>query len=81
MSIRSLIEINHDRAHDLDMNLASVLHRYLCSGDKTRFADELERYGIRVIASRHHSSAYYIEGDVDGFPAKYVSEQGRVVEK
>lgn len=67
MSIRILIEINHDKMNSLDADLIRTLESYLCSGDEERHAEALERYGIRVISSRHHSTIYHIPADTDGF--------------
>lgn len=71
MSIRTLIEINHDHTHDLDQRFLEVLAAYLRSGDKSKHADDLERYGIRVISSRHHSTMYHIPANTVGFITKY----------
>lgn len=67
MSIRTLIEINHDNTHDLDDRLLVVLGSYLRSGAKKRHEYDLERYGTRVISIRHHSTIYHIPADTDGF--------------
>ena len=67
MSIRTLIEINHDKTYSFDAALIEVLASYLRSGDNNRYAGALERYGIRVISSRHHSTTYHIPPGVDGF--------------
>lgn len=67
MSIRSLIEINHDATHKLDdPEFAAALHRYLCAGD-SRTAEDLRRFGVTVISQRHHSADYRIAGRPDGF--------------
>lgn len=76
MSIRSLIEINHDFCGDLDGKLVETLQRYLRSGSR-EYADELDRYGIRVISQRHHSGTYYVESEPDGFPVKMVPKPKR----
>lgn len=71
MSIRTLIEINHDAGYRIDdqpSEFAAALGRYLRSGD-SRTAEELERFGVRVIGQRHHSSDYRIDPQTDGFAA------------
>ena len=67
MSIRSLIEINHDFTHRLDESFIDALERYLNSAS-AESADDLERYGVRVISLRHHTGRYYLKGEPDGFP-------------
>lgn len=63
MSNRTLIEISHDFAGEIDRAptgaLERVLLRYLRSGDRES-AMELGRYGIRVFGMRHHSDAFEI---------------------
>lgn len=67
MSIRTLIEINHDFTFRLDDDFMARLRTYLASGDR-RAAEELKPYGVTVIGSRHHSSDFYFDPDhVDGF--------------
>lgn len=67
MSIRSLFEINHDFTHRLDDGFMDTLRRYLASGDRES-AEHLERYGFRFVAQRHHSGAFRIKPDTEGFP-------------
>lgn len=71
MSIRSLIEFNHDFTGQVDDGFLMALKAFGASGSPEA-ADALRRYGVRVISQRHHSSTYYIAGDVDGFPAKHL---------
>lgn len=67
MSLRSLIEINHDFTWRLDdPEFVDLLCRYLSSGDR-RTADDLRRFGVTVISQRHHSADYHISGRPDGF--------------
>lgn len=73
MSMRTLVEINHDysdRAASLEM--LSFLARYLASGSRDD-AERLERYGIKVVGLRHHSELYVIDGRADGFPPRYLT--------
>lgn len=60
MSIRTLLEINHDCWGEIDDNrnefVVDVL-RYLGSGSDTD-TQRLLRYGIRIAATRHHSEQY-----------------------
>ena len=67
MSIRTLIEINHDRTWDIDEEFLADLRGYL-SGGSIRCAEALEQRGLRVIAQRHHSSDFHFDPNkVDGF--------------
>lgn len=69
MSLRSLIEINHDFTHRLERDeFVEALTRYLCSGSRQN-AEDLERFGLKVIGMRHHSGSFYLDGEPDGFPA------------
>lgn len=69
MSIRTLVEINHDMTHRME-DLLPVLTRYLCSGS-AEDAERLERFGFNVIGQRHHSAAYHLREEPDGFPPVY----------
>lgn len=74
MSMRTLIEINHDYSDRLDdPAFVAFLQRYLASGG-AREAEQLERFGVRVVGMRHHSSKYVIKGDADGFPPTYLDK-------
>lgn len=67
MSIRSLIEINHDYTSKLDdPAFTAALRRYLCSGD-SKAAEELRAYGVVVVSQRHHSGVFHIGEGTDGF--------------
>ena len=68
MSIRTLIEINHDRTWDMDRDpdFLRALTGYLAGGS-TRCKEALEQYGIKVISQRHHSSEFRIDPATDGF--------------
>lgn len=68
MSIRTLIEINHDFA-GRQAGLADALHRYLCSGSE-QHAKALEAFGLKVLGLRHHSGRFYADREPDGFPLK-----------
>lgn len=68
MSIRSLIEINHDFAWRMDADFQQALQRYLASGSQHE-ADALKlSYGLNVIGTRHHSTDFRIPEGTDGFP-------------
>ena len=63
MSIRTLVEINHDKIFMIEQrpdDFADDLLRYLSSGSKEA-GEQLEKYGVRVIGLRHHSDIYEIE--------------------
>lgn len=67
MSIRTLIEINHDYTWDMTPEFLANLQGYL-SGGSTRCRDALEAGGIRIISQRHHSSDFYFDpAQVSGF--------------
>lgn len=75
MSIRSLIEINHDRCGTMSLAdreaFLEALDAYVASGSQ-RTAEPLERFGLRVVGMRHHSNNYVIDGKAEGFPAQYL---------
>ena len=63
MSNRSLIEINHDKSHEIERHpnsFTEALGRYLRSANPDNAA-ALERYGVRVFGMRHHSDGFNIE--------------------
>lgn len=60
MSIRTLIEINHDYLHRIEedaQRFAELLSYTLGSGTRDA-VDELERYGVVKFGSRHHSGVF-----------------------
>lgn len=75
MSMRTLIELNHD--YDWFDNLEAVawLRRYRASGSRED-AEALERFGIKVIGMRHHADKFIIDGRADGFPPHYLPTPG-----
>jgi hypothetical protein len=63
MSNRSLLEFNHDYAHDIaddPEGFVRALGRYLACADMET-SSALERYGVRRVSIRHHSEKFYIE--------------------
>ena len=81
MSNRTLIEINHDCAGNIDgdhYRFAQVIYRYLCSASTRGLEDNLERYGLRVIAMRHHSENFRIPERAEGFSSTPSAANGRV---
>lgn len=64
MSIRTLIEINHD--NEIDIEVLAALQQYRRSGHPDD-AERLEDMGVRVIASRHHADDYRIPAGAWGF--------------
>lgn len=58
MSIRTIIEVNHDRLHELMDNpeFAQELWMLLASGDR-KSIEHNRIPGIRVLADRHHSQS------------------------
>lgn len=71
MSNRTPIEINHDLEGDLDFGFVPALKYYLRSASRES-AEELRRYGVRVIGMRHHSGKFILDGEPDGFPVQYL---------
>lgn len=71
MSNRSLLEFNHDYAHEIksepDAFLKALRHYLNCAERET--AGGLERFGVRRISMRHHADKFYIDEGEDGFPA------------
>ncbi|HEY9219568.1 MAG TPA: hypothetical protein VIO94_16085 [Phenylobacterium sp.] len=67
MSLRTLLEINHDAAITDDLALLTALRRYVSSASP-RTAAELERFGVKVVGMRHHSSAFVVPEGTAGFP-------------
>lgn len=59
MSTRTIIEINHDRIHELEREPGyfAALLKVLKSGDGSKAAHDLLRdmTGIRILGQRHHS--------------------------
>ncbi len=74
MSLRTLLEINHDAAITDDLTLLTALQRYVSSANP-RTAADLERFGIKVVGMRHHSSAFVVPDGTDGFPVAYLPAQ------
>lgn len=72
MSSRTLIEINHDFEGRLDADFLAALRRYLCSANRDT-ADDMARFGVRVIGMRHHSGNFVLDGEPDGFPVQYLT--------
>jgi len=67
MSIRTLVEINHDFTWRMDdPDFVASLQGYL-SGGSSRCAEALERFGLKIVAQRHHSGQFVIPDDADGF--------------
>ena len=56
MSMRTIVEFNHDYAHKIDVEMIGWLRRALASGD-SRDWEPLESYGIRRAVMAHHSAA------------------------
>lgn len=71
MSIRTLIEINHDFSDGLDAEFLARLQRYARSGHRDD-ADMLSDMGVHVIADRHHEDEYRIPAGTPGFPSREV---------
>lgn len=72
MSIRTLFEINHDAAITDDIALLTALRRYVSSASP-RTAADLERFGIKVVGMRHHSTAFVVPDGTDGFPVQFLA--------
>jgi hypothetical protein len=73
MSMRTLIELNHDYSDRLvSAEFAALLNRYLASGARTD-AEALRRFGALVIGLRHHSDNWIIDANSDGFPPRYLT--------
>ena len=67
MSIRTLVEINHDYTWRMTPEVLALVQRYLASGTREA-AEALKQHGINVISQRHHSSDFYFDpAQVDGF--------------
>lgn len=69
MSIRSIMEFNHDMSHEIERNpqaFLTILGQYLASAN-FRNSVELQRFGITVMASHHHSAD--VELKVNGSPS------------
>lgn len=71
MSLRTLLEFNHDYAALGRDGLQEALQLYLNSASREH-AEALEVYGIRVIGMRHHSGNFIVEGTPDGFPVRHL---------
>ena len=57
MSIRTIVEINHDFGHQIERNPEAFLRalRHYINSTSERNGAELERFGVRVAWSGHHS--------------------------
>lgn len=63
MSIRTLFEFNHDLSHKIEAErtvFTELLGRYMRSGS-AEDAEDLERFGLRFMGSRHHSSGFAVD--------------------
>jgi hypothetical protein len=79
MSIRSLLEFNHDYAHEIQAEpeaFLAALRRYQNCAEHEA-AEELERFGVRRVSVRHHADKFFIDEREDGFPAKYINRSER----
>ena len=64
MSNRTLIEINHDYGHAIARNQSTVcdlVGDLIRGGADAQVMAQLERFGIRVFGTRHHSDDFTIE--------------------
>lgn len=58
MSMRTIVEFNHDYAHEIKTaraELAGWLSLALNSGNDEKYWDELRKYGIHKVVMTHHS--------------------------
>lgn len=57
MSIRTVVEINHDLVHRIDDNRYEFcnLINEATKSTSSKAWEELERYGVRLVVSAHHS--------------------------
>jgi hypothetical protein len=58
VSFRTIIEINHDLGHMIDTHpdaFVRLLGSYIRGADPN-LVEALERYGIRVVETAHHST-------------------------
>ena len=75
MSNRTLIEINHDCAHDIERGKDTFMYLlglWLRCGDREAREALADDWGVRIISQRHHSDKFFIDEREDGFPAKYI---------
>lgn len=60
MSNRTLIELNHDLWDKMEgPAFTNALQAYLRSANKDN-AEDLERFGVRVFGTRHHSEGFVV---------------------
>lgn len=60
MSNRTIFEFNHDLAHRIAAEprvFAELMDRYTRSGARED-AEDLERFGVRLLTIRHHSTPF-----------------------
>lgn len=58
MSQRTIVEFNHDCGHEIDRDpegFLRALRHLINSGSGTRENEALERFGVRVTPTHHHS--------------------------
>ena len=63
MSIRTVIEINHDRLYNWrnhPQDAAKTLYRALCGVERVEEFD-LSTFGIKILIQRHHSTKCTVE--------------------
>lgn len=68
MSIRTIVEFNHDLAHQIKSSpdeFVTLLGQALNSGNNECWA-RLERFGIRAVNARHHSVRATVEVGAQG---------------
>jgi hypothetical protein len=68
MSQRSVLEINHDRSHQIDAAPTAfivLLNQALASGSDESW-EPLRHFGVRRIIQVHHSTDYKVNVEVKG---------------
>lgn len=64
MSMRTLVEFNHDMGHKIESRpeefVAAVLE-LIRAGESERVSDRLAAFGVKTLMSRHHSTRCRVE--------------------
>ena len=79
MSYRTLIEINHDVLHEIDRDPEGFIRalKERCSHLHSNLDASSKPFGLKRVATRHHSQAYLVNELNEGFPAEMLEDDGR----
>lgn len=72
MGFHTLLTVSHDTFEDQDSAWIGALSDYLRSADSraAQILDDTSNGAVKVVATRHSSSPFYVSGKVEGFPSQ-----------